>query len=148
MLSRDYADIVGGAVLIVVGLGFSGYAYMNYDIGSVRRMGPGMFPTAMGIILALLGLMQAVPAFFRTGRMPEIRIWSPLFVLSGVAGFAAMIRPFGLLPAIVVLVLISSCAELKIRPLSLFLLTLSLCLMSWLIFSVALGVSLPMARWP
>ncbi|WP_295047739.1 tripartite tricarboxylate transporter TctB family protein [uncultured Paracoccus sp.] len=148
MLSRDYTDIVGGAVLIAVGLGFSGYAYTHYDMGTINRMGPGMFPAAMGLILAAFGLMQAIPAFFRAGPIPEIRIWSPIFVLASIGAFAAMIRPFGLLPSIAVLILISSCAELKLRPVSLLILTGTMCVMSWLIFRVGLGVPLAMARWP
>ena len=148
MLSRDYRDIVGGAVLVVTGLGLSGHAYANYDLGTINRMGPGMFPAVLGLVLAAFGVMQSVPAFFRQGTIPDIRVWSPLFVLGGIAAFAAMIRPFGLLPAIVVLVAISSCAELKFRPVGLLVLTVSLCVMSWLIVRVGLGVPLAMARWP
>jgi hypothetical protein len=56
MLSRDYRDIVGGLLLVVLGLGFSWYAAEHYDLGSLRRMGPGMFPTVLGVALACLGL--------------------------------------------------------------------------------------------
>lgn len=148
MLSRDYRDIVGGALLVVVGLAFALYSFSNYELGTINRMGPGMFPMALGIILAGFGVMQAIPAFFRTGVMPEIRVWTPIFVLSGVAAFALLVRPFGLLPAVIAVVVISSFAELKIRPVSLVILTGSLCLMSWLIFSVGLGLPVPMFRWP
>src|SRR5690606_26264901 len=82
MLTRDYRDIIGGALLIIGGIAFSWYAAHQYDLGSLRRMGPGMFPMALGLVLAVFGLMMMVPAFFRAGTMPEIRIWSPLFVLS------------------------------------------------------------------
>ncbi|ADO42640.1 tripartite tricarboxylate transporter TctB family protein [Ketogulonicigenium vulgare] len=148
MLSRDYRDIVGGALLIVVGLSFAGYAATHYPLGTIARMGPGMFPTCLGVILAIFGVLQAVPAFFRTGKMPEIRIWSPIFVLGGVAAFAALIFPFGLIPAIIALVVISSCAELKIYPVSLVISIVFLCVMSWLIFRVGLNVPIAMLRWP
>lgn len=148
MLSRDYRDIIGGALLVLVGLGFAAYAFANYELGTINRMGPGMFPMALGVILAGFGFMQALPAFFRTGVIPEIRIWTPLFVLSGIAAFAMLVRSFGLLPAVIAVVVISSFAELKIRPVSLLILTGSLCLISWLIFSVGLGLPMPMFRWP
>lgn len=148
MFSRDYRDIAGGILLIVVGIGFSVYAMTHYDLGTLRRMGPGMFPAALGFILAVFGLLQAIPAFFRPGVMPDIRIWTPIFVLGGTAAFAMMIRPFGLLPAVAAVVIISSLAELRIRPVSLTLLVASLCLLSWLIFRVGLGLPLAMARWP
>lgn len=148
MLSRDYRDIVGGFVLIVCGLAFSGYAWAHYDLGTINRMGPGMFPAALGVILAAFGVLQAVPAFFRSGPMPEIRIWTPIFVLAGVAAFALSVRTLGLLPAVIAVTVISSFAELKIRPVSLVVLVAALCLISFLVFRVALGLPIVMVRWP
>jgi hypothetical protein len=148
MLSRDYRDIVGGGLLIVGGLLFSWYAATNYDMGTLRRMGPGMFPAALGITLALFGMAIAIPAFFKPGPKVTIRIWTPLFIMLGVGAFALMIRPFGLLPAIVAVTVLSSFAELRVRPVSLFLLCAVLCVMSWLIFSVGLGLPMAMYRWP
>lgn len=148
MLSRDYKDIAGGALLVLFGLGFSLYAMGHYDLGTLRRMGPGMFPAALGFVLAFFGVLLLVPAFFRPGVRPEIRIWTPLFVLSGVAAFALTIRPFGLIPAILAVVIISSFAELKFRPLSLAILCAVLCLIAWLTFRVGLGLPMAMFRWP
>lgn len=148
MLSRDYRDIVGGGLLIVGGLLFTWYASSSYDLGTLRRMGPGMFPTALGVTLALFGALIAVPAFFRQGPMPVVRIWTPLFVLAGVAAFAMTIRPFGLMPAILAVVIISSFAELKVRPLSLAILCVVLCVIAWLTFRVGLGLPIAMWRWP
>jgi len=148
MYARDYRDIVCGGLLIVFGLGVSWYAAASYDLGTVRRMGPGMFPTALGVILAVLGLLIMVPAFFRTGERPYIRFFAPVFVLAGVAGFALLVRPFGLIPAILAVVVISSLAELKVRPVSLTLLSAGMCLLAWLVFRVGLGMTMPMFRWP
>ncbi|TKT76299.1 tripartite tricarboxylate transporter TctB family protein [Aquamicrobium sp. LC103] len=148
MLSRDYKDIVGGALLVIVGLVFSWYAATHYDLGTLRRMGPGMFPAALGIVLAGFGAIMAVPAFFRRGEVPSVRIWTPLFVLTGVAGFAVLIRPFGLIPAILAVSIISSFAELKVRPISLTILSVSLCVIAWLVFRVGLGLPIAMYRWP
>lgn len=148
MLTRDYRDIIGGALLIIGGIAFSWYAAHQYDLGSLRRMGPGMFPMALGLVLAVFGLMMMVPAFFRAGTMPEIRIWSPLFVLSSVIAFGLLIRSFGLVPATLAVTIISSMAELKIRAASLALLCVSLCLIAWLTFKVGLGMPVHMFRWP
>lgn len=148
MLSRDYRDIVGGILLVALGLAFSSYAAANYDLGTLRRMGPGMFPTALGIVLAGFGLVIAIPAFFRPGVIPEIRVWTPIFVLTGVAAFAMTIRPFGLIPAVLSVVVISSFAELRFKPVSLTILTTSLCLIAWLVFRVGLGLPVEMFRWP
>lgn len=148
MLSRDYRDIAGGALLVLFGIAFSLYAIGHYDLGTMRRMGPGMFPAALGFVLAAFGLILLVAAFFRTGEMPEIRIWTPLFVLAGVTAFGLTIRPFGLIPAVLAVTIVSSLAELKIRPVSLALLCVALCLIAWLAFGVGLGMPIPMFRWP
>ncbi len=148
MLSRDYRDIVGGLLLVIGGLAFSWYAGSSYDLGTLRRMGPGMFPTALGFVLAAFGVVMMVPAFFRPGEMPVIRIWTPIFVLAGVAAFAMMIRPFGLMPAILAVVIVSSFAELKVRPVSLTILCVALCIIAWLTFRVGLGLPIAMWRWP
>lgn len=148
MLSRDYRDIVGGLLLTAFGIAVAWYAAASYDLGTLRRMGPGMFPMALGVVLAAFGVLIAVPAFFREGTMPILRIWSPIFVLAGVAGFAILIRPFGLIPAILAVTIISSLAELKIRPVSLTILSASLCLIAWAIFRLGLRLPLPMFNWP
>ncbi|ASV83122.1 tripartite tricarboxylate transporter TctB family protein [Ochrobactrum quorumnocens] len=148
MLSRDYRDIVGGILLVALGLAFSWYAAVTYELGTLRRMGPGMFPTALGIVLAGFGLVIVIPAFFRTGVMPEIRVWTPIYVLTGVAAFAIMIRPLGLIPAVLGVVVISSFAELRVKPLSLTILSTALCLIAWLVFRVGLGLPVALFRWP
>lgn len=148
MLSRDYKDVVGGGLLLVAGLTFSWYAAEHYALGTLRRMGPGMFPMALGFVLAFFGALMLVPALLRPGPMPQVRIWTPLFVLSGVAAFALTIRPFGLIPAILAVIVVSSFAELKFRPVSLAALCAGLCLLAWLVFSVGLGIPVAMFRWP
>lgn len=148
MLPRDYTDVFGGLLLLVVGAGFAWYSAENYDIGTLRRMGPGMFPMGIGCLLAVFGVLLGVPALFRAGETPEIRVWSPIFVLSGVAAFALVIRPFGLIPAILAVTIISSLAELRVRPVSLAALCLALCLIAWLTFRVGLGLPISMFRWP
>lgn len=148
MLSRDYRDIAGGILLVVVGLGFSWYASANYNLGTIQRMGPGMFPAGLGIGLAILGVFQMIPAFFRPGKMPEIRVWSPLFILLSVAAFALMIRPVGLIPAVLAVIWISSLAELRLRVRTLLIESLVLCVLVWLLFTVGLGLSIPLFRWP
>lgn len=148
MLQRDYRDIVGGGLLTAAGLAFSWYAAESYDLGTFRRMGPGMFPMVLGVVLCVFGMALAVPAIFRWGAMPDIRVWTPLFVLSGVTAFAITIGPFGLLPAIIAVVVISSFAELRIRPFSTVMLCLALCVLAWGTFVQGLGLAIPIFRWP
>lgn len=148
MLKHDYRDMAGGGILLLCGGFMAINAMANYELGTLQRMGPGMFPLGLGLLMAGFGVALGVMAWFRSGPMPDIRIWSPLFVLLGIAGFALAVRPLGLIPAILAVTIISSFAELKVRPLSLAILCLVLCVMAWLVFRVALGLPLVMIRWP
>jgi hypothetical protein len=148
MYRYDYKDMVGGALLLGIGAAVSAVAILNYPLGTLARMGPGMFPAILGVVLGGLGLLIVLQAFRRTGEAPDIRVFSPLFVLGGVASFAILIPTAGLIPAILGVTVISSLAELKIRAASLFLLCLALCLLAPLVFVVGLGLPIPLARWP
>ncbi len=147
MLQRDYRDIIGGALLSVAGLWIAWYATTYLDLGTIRRMGPGLFPTGVGVLLVLFGLGITIPAFFRQGTREEFEIRSTAAVLGSVATFALVIGPFGLLPAIASLVVVSSLAERTFRPLSILVLIGVLSLMAYLIFSVGLGLPLAMVRF-
>lgn len=148
MLKRDYGDMVAGGLLILTGAFIAIYASNNYALGTIQRMGPGMFPMGTGILLIFFGVILFVSALFRPGVMPSLRFWSPLFVLSGIAAFALLVTPFGLLPAVAGLIVVSSLAELRIRPVSLAILVAVLCVLAWLVFKVGLGLPMSMLKWP
>lgn len=148
MFRIDYTDLVGGLLLIIVGGAASMVAIQYYPLGTIQRMGPGMFPAILGVVLAGLGALLSLQALRRRGERPDIRLLSPLFVLGGVASFAVLMPLAGLIPAILAVVIISSFAELKIRPVSLALLCLGLCLVAPLVFVVGLGLPIPLIRWP
>ena len=148
MYKFDYTDLIGGGLLIVIGGAVSVISITSYPLGVVQRMGPGMFPAALGAVLAGLGLILALQSFRRQGERPDIRIFSPIFVLTSVAAFALLIAPFGLIPAIIVSTIIASCAELRIRPVELSLLCLALCLFAPFVFVFCLGLRIPLLNWP
>ncbi|MEQ8368430.1 MAG: tripartite tricarboxylate transporter TctB family protein [Roseicyclus sp.] len=148
MRAHDYKDILGGLLLIVVGLFFGLQALWNYDLGTMRRMGPGMFPAMVGGLLVGFGVILLISGWFRRGEWPVWRIWSPLFVLSGVATFAVLIGPFGLIPAVVGVVAVSSLAELRVRPVPLAILAGMLSVLAWVVFRLGLGLAMPPFAWP
>lgn len=148
MASRDYRDILGGGLVLLAGGLIALYAQANYDMGTVRRLGPGTYPFWLGILLVLLGVSIAAPAFFRAGPMPRFRIFAPLFVLLGIAAFAFTIPRMGLLPAIAILVLVSTLAEKRFNPLGALTLTVSLCVLGYTVFSFLLGLPVSLVRWP
>lgn len=147
MLKRDYRDILGGLLLVLGGLVLALYSSSVYDLGTIRRMGPGMYPMGLGFLMAGLGIAIALPAWFRSGPPIGIRVYSPLFVLAGIAAFAIVIPRFGLIPAIAAQVVVSSLAERRFRPLGLVALTLFLCALAYIVFVYLLGLPFHLFRW-
>lgn len=148
MVARDYRDMIAGVALAAAGAALALYASGTYDLGTLRRMGPGMFPMGLGALLILFGVILFGQSFFREGAMPQFRKWSPIFVLAGVAAFALMLDPFGLVPAIVALTVVSSIAEKRIYPVSLLTLCVGLSLLAVVIFRYGLGLPVALFRWP
>ena len=77
-------------------------------------MGPGFFPTMLGVLMALLGLAIAWRSMARTSR--EMRLesvgWRELFlILVAVGVFAAALPYLGMVIAIALLIAISAVAS-------------------------------------
>lgn len=144
----DRADLIGGILLILAGVGITTVSVINYPLGTVSRMGPGMFPAGLGVILAFLGLLLTIQSMGGPGEPLDIRVISPLFVLGGIAAFALTIKPFGMVPAILAGTIISSIAELQFRPMALLWLCLGLCSMIPFVFIFLLGLNVPLFGWP
>ncbi|SFR01433.1 tripartite tricarboxylate transporter TctB family protein [Poseidonocella sedimentorum] len=144
----DTADIITGALISATGIFFATYSVTQYDIGTIYRMGPGMFPLGIGLVLTGLGVLITVPAFFRSGTLPQVDTRSLVMVLLGIAAFALLVGPLGLAPAIFASTILSSYAERKVKPLTLAVLCVSLACLAYLVFLVGLGLPLFMFKWP
>lgn len=149
MLTRDYRDIVAGAILLALGIAVTIYATNALALGSVQRMGPGMFPAALGVILSFFGLGIAIPALFRTGTRWEAIEWRPMvFVAASVASFALSIQTLGMVPATLLLIALAHLAEVELKPKGLLAMLVVLPGLAYLIFGLGLGLPIPMLRWP
>jgi hypothetical protein len=60
-MSEKTRDLFAGGLVIVLGLGTAGIG-QRYKIGTLTQMGPGYFPSALGVLLAFLGLLIGVAA--------------------------------------------------------------------------------------
>lgn len=144
----DQRDLLGGALLVAAGGFIAVYASQTLALGTVRRMGPGMFPFWIGLLMALLGVAIFIGGLLREGRIPEVEWRSGAAVLAAFASFGLLITPFGLVPAVVGLVAVSSLAEQRLKPISAAALSVILPLLAWTIFKLGLGLPLTMVRWP
>jgi hypothetical protein len=145
---RDYRDLIGGGILVATGLFAALYATSNYTLGTVARMGPGMFPMALGYLLAILGVLIALPAWFRRGPMPRPEWLPTVTVTLSVLVFAMTIERLGLVPGIFALTGIAVFADRKMGLRGTLVLAACLALGTWLIFRAGLGIQLQTFIWP
>lgn len=145
-MKRDIPDLAGGAILTAIGLCVAVYAAAQYDIGSLRRMGPGFFPALLGGTLAVLGLIIALPAWARTG-LPVRFAWTEASaVLSALLVFAAGLERGGLVPVTFATVLIASIAAPDRRIGWRLVLAAVVTALSVLVFHFGLRMTVPL--WP
>jgi hypothetical protein len=149
MLNRDYRDIVAGAALVAFGLFVGIYASRNYDLGTLRHIGPGMFPSMLGYVLAALGVIVLLAALFRAGPAVATPAFRPLSaVLAGLLAFALTIEPFGMVPAIFLLVGIVALADDRLGPIGIVIFAALMSLLVILIFQVGLQLPIDSFKWP
>lgn len=147
MLDRDFRDIGTGVVLVGFGLASAVYALSHYSLGTITRMGPGMMPVSLGVILAIFGLFIAIPALFRKGQSVNVN-FRPLIVLSlSIISFAVMIETVGLVPAVFFTVVIATFAEDQVPILRAALLGASMAFITWAIFIFGLGLPIAAFDW-
>lgn len=148
MRIKQQKDFWSGVMFLALGLAFVGFA-QSYALGTAQRMGPGYFPTVLGGLLAILGLIVAIKGLARAepgGDVERFHFGPLAVVLGAVALFALLLRPAGLVAALLVLIGVSAYAshEFRVReviPLAAFLVLLVLAVFIW-----GLGMVVPV--WP
>lgn len=144
-ITRDIHDIIGGLLMTATGLFFALYGG-QYDMGTSARMGPGYFPVVLGWTLAVLGILVALPAWWRKGTPVQVQ-WGNLFwCVAAIVLFAVALYPLGVVVASFLASLISlvpSAMSLRTR--------LSVCagvaVLTTVIFPVGLQMVLPIWPW-
>ena len=83
MTIKSQKDFFSGLMFIVVGVAFA-VGSTNYPLGVGARMGPGLFPLGLGILLAGLGaaiIVGALAVPTRRGDKLGTFAWKPLFFI-------------------------------------------------------------------
>ena len=143
---RSPKDFWAGLIFIAIGLGFVLLA-SQYRYGDMHRMGPAMFPTLIGALLALLGAVIAVRAFAFAGEpVPRFQARPLAVSLLAIVLFGVALQWLGLIAAVVVLVLVGAYAARDVRPLENVALAVVMVVFSVAVFVWLLGLPLPL--WP
>ena len=141
---RSPKDFWAGLIYIAFGLGAILIA-RDYAMGSALKMGPAYFPTILGGLLAVIGALSLVRAFWQDGApVARFALRGLALVVGSVVVFGALVRGAGLVVALPLLVLISSYASVKFRLTSALALAVALTVFCALVFLKGLGVPLPL----
>src|SRR5690606_22687952 len=103
----------------------------------------GYFPTVLGWLLVVIGLIPLVRSFINPGEpMGRIVIKEIILIMTGIVIFGLSVRGAGIIPAVFVLVMISGFASSKFRWLSMLAMAVGSSIFCWLVFVYALGLPL------
>ena len=148
MTVEDKADLAAGLLIALLGGAVAVYAASSYDLGTLRRMGPGMFPMGLGALMGALGLILALGAARRSLTLARDRVGvefrSAALATAGVTAFGLLIRPAGLVLAVLAVVIIPAFADRKNQPLSIIVLAVALAVLAVAIFHWLLGLPMPL----
>jgi hypothetical protein len=143
---RSLKDILSGLIFIGCGLAF-GIAASGYPIGTALRMGPGYFPLVLAGTLVALGaaiVAKGLLARASDGELGTVPWRGVALLTAALVFFGATVRGLGLAPALFATAFAASMASRHNSWAGAALLAAALTLFCVLIFSVGLGVPVPL----
>lgn len=140
-------DFWGGVVFIAFGA-LAIYIASDYPFGTAARMGPGFFPTWIGIVLIVLGTAIAATGFKNQGEGIGQFAWKAMAMLSvGFIIFGWAIDHVGFVIALSALVVAGAAAGQEFRYKEVIVLTIALVVGSWALFIKGLDLPFPLFWW-
>lgn len=150
LVHESNKDYFGGALMFLIGV-VAIVVGRTYPIGTLGRMGPGFFPVALGVILALAGLAIATSARFAEREVakkalpPEWRGW--ICICLSIVAFVVLGKYGGLVPATFAIVFISALADRQNTIKSAIVLSLAIIAICIIVFWWALQMQFPLFGW-
>ena len=154
---KSQKDFFSGLMFTAVGVAFA-WGATKYSLGTGARMGPGYFPTMLGVLMAILGgviTFKAMVVETEDGDKVGSWAWKPLlFIIAANLLFGLMLGglpsikfpAFGLIVGIYVLTFVASLAGDEFNFKEVAVLATILAIMSYLAFIVLLKLQFPV--WP
>jgi len=143
-------NVLSGLMFMAIAV-FGLWISRNYPVGSALRMGTGYVPRLLCWTLLGLGCLVLFQGL-REPRMAGLGEsegwgWRPLvFVTASLVVFGLAIERLGLVVSILLLTAVGALAARSLRPVETFLAALVFIVLSWAIFIVGLGLTIPV--WP
>lgn len=146
-------DFYAGGIMILFGL-VAALIGPNYGAGTLMHMGPGFMPTALGVILILIGVFLAGAAAMSPGDeperiLPEEKQWFAWgCILAGPACFVLFGSYFGMLPGTFTCILVSALGDKTQTWKSALVLASVVSVPGVILFAYFLQVPMPVLTWP
>lgn len=118
---------------------------LQYPLGTVAAMGPGMFPLILGIVLAIIGLAILAKSLLVKGE--EIRslpFWPAILITLSLLVFAFLVLSVGLVAAIPAQVFVALWASEHFTWKRAAALSVGLLVFCYVVFIHFLGIAVPM----
>jgi hypothetical protein len=145
MRIRNPRDFWAGAIYLALGIA-AVWIGRNYAQGTSARMGPGYFPTMLGVILGLIGAVSVIRSFLRPGDPIAAFAWRPLItILGSVVLFGLLLDRAGVIIALACLMVVGAFASrdsrLDVKTVASFAGLIAFCVF---VFVKGLGVPMPL----
>lgn len=135
----------------VMFIGFGALAVFisqDYPFGSASRMGPGYFPTWLGIIMMVLGVAVSATGFRVKGEGVGKFAWKAMLLLSvAFIFFGWAIDHVGFVPAVFVMVFLAAAAGRDFRLKEVIIMSIVLIIGCWALFIKGLELPFPLFWW-
>ena len=148
-------DFYAGGLMVLFGL-FAAVNGPNYRLGTLMHMGPGFLPTALGVVLVLLGIAIAAAAFKPAegastddeSILPEHPQWWAWFcILMSPVLFIFFGRYFGMAPGTFACVFIAALGDRNATWRGTIVLSTVVTVFGVGLFSYFLQVPMPIFTW-
>lgn len=146
-------EIAVSATFVIGGLAVAERG-LSYSVGSITDIGPGFFPFGLGLLLAALAGLRllAIALEWRTSTAEDSAAekfpWRPTIVITvAMVGWILMLKPYGLVPATIMLVLVTSLSESPIRPAAVLVSAIALPAATYFLFVYILQMPLAAITW-
>jgi len=149
-------DFYAGGLMLLVGIGIA-LKGSTYRLGSLMHMGPGFMPTALGILLMLLGIAIGASALAAAGAggeeesqsiLPDNPQWWAWFcILMSPVLFIFFGRYFGMAPGTFACVFIAALGDRTATWKATFILATVVTVFGVGLFSYFLQVPMPIFTW-
>ena len=149
-------DFYAGGLMVLIGLGIA-LKGSTYRAGTLMHMGPGFLPTALGIVLVLIGIAIAVAALApgddsghggSESILPEHpQWWAWLCILMSPICFIFFGRYFGMIPGTFMCVFVAALGDKGATWRSTIILSTVVTVFGVALFSYFLQVPMPILTW-